>query len=198
MGLEYELKFRASPQSLALLRAQAIGQEREISMRTVYYDTPGGALAARKYTLRRREENGVSICTVKTPAGRFGRGEWEVPCADITEAIPLLCKLGCPADLKELTREGLIPVCGAEFHRIAKTLVFPEFTAELALDSGVLTGGSRSVPLCEAEVELKSGDAGAMRAYAKDLAARYTLLPETKSKFSRALRLYKGEDDGLL
>ena len=64
---------------------------------------------------------------------------------------------------------------------------------EVALDRGILTGGGREIPLCEAEVELKSGfDADADR-YAADLAQTYGLIPESKSKFRRAMDLVQGE-----
>ena len=64
---------------------------------------------------------------------------------------------------------------------------------ELALDRGVLTGGGREIPLCEVEVELKSGSREAVLAFAKELAQRFDLAPETRSKFRRALALAKGE-----
>ena len=68
MGREIELKYAAlSPQQEAL-RAAFPGSWQSIAMETTYYDTPAGELSARRITLRRRMENGVSVCTVKTPA----------------------------------------------------------------------------------------------------------------------------------
>ena len=64
---------------------------------------------------------------------------------------------------------------------------------ELALDSGVLMGGGKTIPLCEVEVELKEGDPVSADLFAKMLAIGHHLAPETKSKFRRALALYKGE-----
>jgi len=69
----------------------------------------------------------------------------------------------------------------------------PEGIVELALDEGILMGGGKEIPLCEVEVELKSGDIRFCDLFAKTLAARFGLTPETKSKFRRALALYKGE-----
>jgi inorganic triphosphatase YgiF len=68
-------------------------------------------------------------------------------------------------------------------------IVTEDFTAELALDSGVLLGGGREIPLCEAELELKSGSKDAMIHYAQILACRFKLVPERKSKFRRAAAL---------
>ena len=193
MGVEYELKFRAKPEILAQIEQFAEGETTHYKMRTTYFDTPSGALSKRVYTLRTRQENEISVCTLKAPIEGHGRGEWELECDDIQKAIPELCKLGCPGDLSELTAEGLIPVCGARFDRIAKTLVLPDCVLELALDEGVLMGGGKEIPLCEVEVELKEGEPACCEAYGRQLAILFGLEPEQRSKFRRALALYKGE-----
>ena len=194
MGVEYELKFRATAQMQAALRAETEGEEQEFDMETTYYDALDGGLSGRYYTLRRRMENGKSVCTLKTPTSGEGRGEWEVFCDRIEDAIEKLCALGAPEDLKTLTAVGIKEVCGAKFHRIAKTIQLPEGVVELALDQGVLTGGGKEIPLCEVEVELKEGSVEMTRTYALILAARYGLIPEKGSKFRRALALAKEEN----
>ncbi len=193
MGVEFEVKFRATPEALTALQRAFPESEQIFRMQTTYYDTPDSALSARHYTLRRRQENDRSVCTLKAPASGFGRGEYELECNDIVSAIPELCKQSGLAELPFLIQAGLIPVCGAAFTRIAKTLVLPECTAELALDSGVLTGGGKEIPLCEVEVELKSGSREALLLFAKELTATYGLTLEQRSKFRRALALAKGE-----
>ena len=192
MGIEYELKFRATGPVQAAILAAIPGQDRHFSMQTTYYDTPTGQLSQRHYTLRRRMENDVSICTLKTPAPG-GRGEWEVDCDRIEDALEELCKLSGIAQLPSLVSEGLIAVCGARFHRIARTVRLDGCTVELAIDEGVLTGGSRELPLCEVEIELKEGSKDACNRFAEMLAARFDLQAEPQSKFRRALALYKGE-----
>lgn len=193
MGIEYELKFRANQQAQAEILRSVPGTDQHFSMQTTYYDTPSGQLSARHYTLRRRMENDLSVCTLKAPEKGAGRGEWEVVCDRIENAISELCKLGAPADLPDLVQEGLIAVCGACFRRIARTVILDECTLELAVDQGVLMGGGGELPLCEVEVELKEGSREACNSYALALAAQFGLEPETKSKFRRALTLYKGE-----
>ena len=192
MGVELELKYRASEASLLAIEAAFPQPGSTIAMKTVYYDTPDGALSARRYTLRKRLENGVSICTLKTPAQQ-GRNEWEVQCDSIAAAIPELCKLGGPEELLALTAQGVAPICGARFTRVAKVITLPDATIELALDRGVLTGGGKEIPLCEAEAELKSGSQEALVAFGKKLAARFSLKAEARSKFRRALSLAKGD-----
>lgn len=192
MATEYEWKFQATPQVLAAIDSAFDGPGVRLDMETTYYDTPTGALSARHYTLRKRLENGVAVCALKVPAGN-ARGEWEIPCQTIEEAIGQLSALDCPADFPALVKEGVLPVCGAKFTRIAKTVSFPEGTVELALDTGVLTGGNRETPLCEVEVELKEGAPKLCDLFAKSLAHRFALKVQPRSKFRRALALYKGE-----
>ena len=193
MGIEFEIKFRATAQQQLALRAAYPGDEQIIAMETTYYDAPDGALAARWYTLRRRMENSLSVCTLKTPVDDYGRGEFEVNCNSIEDAIPELCKLSGIVELPTLLVEGIVPVCGAKFIRIAKTLTLEGASVELALDTGILSGGGQEIPLCEIEVELKSGSREAALLFARQIAAKYGLIPERKSKFRRALALAKGE-----
>ena len=189
MAVEFELKYSCTTDALALLRSDLPGEERQFSMATTYYDTTTGDLSAKFYTLRRRQENDTSVCTLKLPAEGGARGEFEVECASIKEAVPMLCKLSGV----DLPTAGLVPVCGARFTRIAKTFDWNGAIIELALDTGILTGGGREIPLCEAELELKGGSREAMETYGAFLSAAYGLTPEHRSKFRRALDLAKGE-----
>ena len=105
MGREFERKYRADSGIIAAIRA-SFGDFSEIRMETVYYDTLDAALSRRRWMLRRRYENGISVCTLKTPLPDGSRGEWETPCDDIRLAIKELCKLGAPEDLLTLTESG--------------------------------------------------------------------------------------------
>lgn len=189
MGIEFELKYRATPETLEAMRQSCPGKERVISMETTYYDTPSGSLSARFCTLRRRMENDISVCTLKTPAANFGRNEFEVECDCIEGAIDALCKLSGDETLPPLLAEGVVPVCGAQFTRIAKTVVLADCVVELALDRGILTGSGKEQPLCEAEVELKEGSRESACAYALQLATAFGLTLERASKFRRAQKL---------
>lgn len=189
MGREFELKYRATSEQQAAVEAFFPLQWQCFHMETTYFDTPEGDVAARRWTLRRRMENQRSVCTVKTPAPGGGRGEWETECGDIHLAIPELCKLGAPGELAPLASRPLYPLCGARFVRHAGTLTLEDCTLEIALDHGVLIGGSRELPLCEIEVELKTGSEQAAVAFAQSLARRFGLVPEEKSKYRRALEL---------
>jgi len=53
----------------------------------------------------------------------------------------------------------------------------------------VLLGGGKEMPLCEMEVELKTGEDADVEAFAAALAEQYDLKPQPRSKFRRAMDL---------
>lgn len=188
MGREFELKFRAAEAQLEEIRA-AFGPFHTIIMQTAYFDNPAGEFGRRHWTLRQRMENGVSVCTLKTNLADGGRGEWETECDDLLRAVPQLVAMGAPEELAELTAHGIAPVCGARFTRQAAVLPAGFGRVELALDRGVLVGGGREEPFAEVEVELKSGIDDDAILFAKYLAREFDLVPEERSKLSRARAL---------
>ena len=192
MGREFELKYAATPAQQDALKKDFALTWQEFAMETTYYDTASGDLGRLHWTLRRRFENGRSICTVKTPSPDGGRGEWELECGNIMDAIPELCKLGAPHTLLLSAALGVEEVCGARFTRQAATLEIEGAVVEIALDRGILSGGGKEIPLCEIEVELKDGSDAAAVAFANALAAKYGLQAEPRSKYRRALTLAQG------
>ena len=194
MGREFELKYRCTEEAFSALQ-EAYSGFTAIEMETTYYDTFDGRLSNNRWTLRRRLENGKSICTLKTPHADGGRGEWEVECGSIMAAIPELYHIGAPVELMSMCVSGVGPVCGARFTRLALPLEVPGATVELALDRGKLLGGNRESELLEVEVELKEGSDAAAIAFARVLEQRYGLVREQRSKYRRALGLARGEKD---
>ncbi|MDO5152427.1 MAG: CYTH domain-containing protein [Eubacteriales bacterium] len=188
MGREFELKYRADSQKIAAIREKFPGFA-SIEMQTAYYDTPDGALGLRRWTLRRRLENGRSVCTVKIPLPDGSRGEWEAECGSILDAVQELCKLGAPKGLLALTQSGICEVCAARFTRLAATLEVSGCILELALDQGSLLGGGRELPFAEVEVELKHGSEIVAVAFAENLAKEFNLTAEPASKAQRAMAL---------
>ena len=189
MGLELEVKYRATPAQQEAMRQAFPVQWNMLEMETTYYDTPGNTLSGRRFTLRRRLENGISMCALKTPGDGFGRGEWEVEANSIMEGVMQLCQAGADWELMRCASGGLVEVCGARFTRLAKTLEVPGGTVELALDEGILLGRGKELPFAEVEVELKSGTDEAAVAFAKALAEEFNLTEEPRSKFVRAMTL---------
>ena len=189
MAVEYELKYRATPEVLERIQADFPGDYTVTEMTTTYYDTPGGDLAKLFWTLRHRREGDRHICTLKTPAGIDGRSEYEWNCEDIHEAIPHMCRLSGSNALAQLAERGLVKTCGARFIRTARRLIAGSTLTELALDSGVLINGEKEEPFTEVEVELKQGHRQEADIIAFLLSRSYGLEPENKSKFQRSKEL---------
>lgn len=189
MGREFELKYSARPWQLAQIDAVLQGKREDYAMRTTYYDTPDGQLSARKWMLRLRRENEEAVCTLKTPLPDGSRGEWEARCESVEEAVSFMVKDGCPEELAALVSEGLVPVCGAEFTRRAVTISYRDAVLEIAMDQGVLKAGAKQCPLCETEIELKSGSEEAALEFARDFASEFALTQEARSKAQRAFAL---------
>ena len=188
MGREFELKYQATPETIAAIQAK-FGEFTPISMETTYYDTEDLALRKRKWTLRQRLENGKAVCTVKTPLPDGSRGEWETESTDLAEGVRQLYAMGAPNEILDYVNRGVAPFCGAKFTRLAKTIALPGGCVELALDEGVLLGGGRELPFAEVEVELKSGEDDLAKAFAGNLAAEFDLKEQPKSKLARAMAL---------
>ena len=165
MGLELEFKYALTgPDQLEQLcqaLGDAFGPWEAVDMATVYYDTQDKALAARCWTLRVRQENGIPVLTMKTPGPGGARREWELPGGSLMD-LPRLQALGAPPEVVALGPDQLAPQCGARFRRLRCLARLPDVEAELALDQGVLLGGGRERPFWELEAERKSGSGEAL------------------------------------
>ncbi len=181
MGVELEYKFAATPEILEKL-AGDFGPFRTIHMHTTYYDTPSRSFSRARCTFRLRRENDVCICTLKLPLPDGSRAEFECPADTIEAGLAQLPQAQALAD------GPLEVVCGARFTRLACDVG----SAELALDSGILLGAGKEIPLCEVEAEHKQGDPTETLALAQVIMDRYGLQPEPRSKFARAIALAEG------
>lgn len=191
MGQEFELKYRGTEEAFRRIRSDYTGFS-PIEMETTYYDTFDGKLRNLRWMLRRRMENGKSVCTLKTPGQGDRRGEWETEAPGIMSGVPALCREGAPMELMALCVSGLTQVGGARFTRQAALLEIPGAKLELALDRGVLFGSGRESALLEIELELKEGSEEALVAFTRNFALRYGLEPESRSKFARVMILAAG------
>jgi inorganic triphosphatase YgiF len=168
----------------------------ECEMNAVYYDTAGGEMDGRKWSLRLRREGGVTVAACKTGESRDGavvsRGEWQVCAGDWETALPLLAEAGAPEELREIRAEDLVPRCRVTFTRTAAPLRLPDGSvAEMALDRGTLMAGEKQEVLLELELELLTGEPGEMAELAAYLESRHSLSKEYNSKYARALRLLR-------
>lgn len=171
---------------------------KDIAMHATYYDTVDGDVLALRGGLRRREENGLSVCSLKLEVevsdGKATREEYEVACDDIRQALELLPEAGAPRDVCEMLAGKELKVnCETGFDRRAFSLAVgaqgaaDAFEAELAFDEGVLRRDGREQEFREMELEHKDGSLDAFNAFALDIQDTAHLTPQPLSKLARAM-----------
>ena len=171
---------------------------KDIAMHATYYDTVDGDVLALRGGLRRREENGLRVCSLKLEVevsdGKATREEYEVACDDIRQALELLPEAGAPRDVCEMLAGKELKVnCETEFDRRAFSLAVgaqgaaDAFEAELAFDEGVLRRDGREQEFREMELEHKDGSLDAFNAFALDIQDTAHLTPQPLSKLARAM-----------
>ena len=197
MSPEVEIKFACGPSTLEALAELVIpgsSGARDRQLVSVYYDTPEGALAARKVSLRLRTDgSGRTIQTLKTGDGLGRReAEHEVAAGRLDAGAPELAAVLSPAD-----RSRLAPRFTVRVRRRTRQVPRGESRIELALDLGDILAGEARRPVCEAEVELVSGDPGDLFDLALELVADLPLTLSLRSKSDRGVRLAGGQPASL-
>ncbi len=185
MSKEIELKFRLDKSQIPNVMSDAwlssffISDFTELRMESTYFDTPARDLSDARITFRMRKENENTRFTIKTPRGEHERGEWEVSAETMEEALPALLALGAPT----LPPPPYLPCAFARFlRRMTRVSLSEQTEFELCIDVGTLG----TLPFCELELELKRGTKAELEAFGALLATRFSLVPESRSKFARA------------
>lgn len=161
-----------------------VGQATAFTMVATYWDTPGHALAAAGWSLRRREGGHDDGWHLKRPR-TAGAGRIEV-------AAPLAAEL--PAALREeagtvIGTAPLVPVAEITTHRRESALLRAgRVAAHLACDEVTVRVGAAGEAWSEAEVELEPGtDEGLLDALTGALLAEGAQLAPHGSRVARAL-----------
>lgn len=155
---------------------------------TTYYDTPDLALRHAGVTLRVRRVGRGWIQTIKSSgavySGLHQRMEWESPVAQSTPDLSKITDHKLPKLFSHhALRNQLQPVFITEFRRISWLLSFAEGDEiELSLDQGEVKAGQSVVPVCEVELELKTGRPEKLYEVALQLLESVQLMPENCSK----------------
>ncbi len=195
---EVELKLHLDPGNAArlrhhpALRAARAGPARIERLAATFWDTPDRALAAAGIGLRLRAEGGRILQTVKTAgagAGLYDRPEWTTPVpGDSPDAAALAeTPAGGVAD-----PANLVPVFTTDFVRAAWPLAGTGWTAEMALDLGVIRAGGATAPVAEVELELTSGPVRPLFDLAQRLNATVPLTLAARDKAEHGYRLAAG------
>ncbi len=191
MDREIELKFLIPPEAAALALTLLKGEGAVRQLDATYFDTPGHALRKAGFGLRVRDGEGGRKQTLKSASagGVFSRGEWEEPIAGPGPDRDALARTPAAAMLAGQT---LAPVFTTRVERVVRVVQVGEAVIEAALDRGELSAADRRAPVCELELELKSGEPRALFDLARQLARRVPLRLSLVSKAERGYGLAAG------
>ncbi|MEA2922396.1 MAG: hypothetical protein QOF07_2359 [Bradyrhizobium sp.] len=172
----------------------ADGSKRSEKQVSVYFDTKRMKLKRHGLTLRVRHVGDRFIQTVKSEDGSlFDRGEWET---EIRDGRPDLKR----ADGSALERLGirklrkkLRPVFETRVQRTTYPLARRGSDIALTIDRGEIGAGKKSMPLYEAELELKRGDRARLFGLARKFARATSAELAVKSKSQRGYELLAGD-----
>ncbi len=172
--MEIELKLLIAREDLdRVLGAQVVkrcaqGGAETSALTSVYYDTPELDLHSERLALRLRQRGEHWLQALKggaaSTAGLTEREEYEWPVPGRIVDLTLLDATPYgPVFAKRRVREALRPVFSTRFTRTLRQLVLADGAqAELCADLGEIRAGNRRAPVCEVEIELKSGSSQPM------------------------------------
>jgi inorganic triphosphatase YgiF len=199
---EFELKLRIPADRLAAVaKAVRRGRSHEERLQARYFDTPGRDLSRHGIVLRLRKEGRQWVQTAKaTGDGPLHRLEHNVPLGTAAPAAPdprlhAGTDVGAriEAALARAREPQLAPAFRTDVQRLSRVVVAGGTAVELALDTGEIAAGRRSVPVAELELELKQGSRVAAIELASEWAQKHGLWLGTVSKAQRGWQLAAGD-----
>ena len=195
---EVELKLLLERETIGILKTLAVigpalTKARTTMLAAVYYDTPDRRLEKAGLTLRLRSEGKKHILNVKThESASIDRGEWEKPVRSNRLAARDIA--GSPvASVLGKDTSALRPLFTTTVARATALIAYKSASIELALDDGTIEARKRKLPICELELELKSGKRADLLALARELSAIAPLRLSFIAKSERGQRLFAGK-----
>ena len=205
MAVETELKLRIAPQQLARLKRHPLLRKHQVTrpatrrLHNIYYDTPKLELHKSAMALRLRRVGRQWLQTLKgggsVQAGMHRRNEWEVPVSRAALDFSSPQTAEWEEHLPLRLRKKLQPVFVTDFSRTSRMLDWQGAQIELCMDHGEVRTEQRSTPLCELELELKSGESAQLFELALALLEIVPLELEPVSKAEQGYRLLTGHAD---
>lgn len=202
MSVETELKLRILPDDLARLRRHPLFKSYQVTapetrrLHNVYFDTPALDLNKSRMALRIRRVGGRWIQTLKgggqVRAGLHQRFEWETPVPSAHLDFTGLDAVVWDEHLPLAWREHLQPVFTTDFYRASRLLDWHGTIIEVCMDKGEVRTQNLSTPICELELELKSGDPQHLFSLAQAILDIVPFELETVSKAELGFRLMAG------
>lgn len=202
MAVETELKLRIAPGQLARLKRHALLKTYSITrpttrrLQNIYYDTPKLDLHNSGMALRLRHAGRQWLQTLKgggsVQAGLHQRNEWEVPVNRAALDFSATQAVEWDEHLRPSLRKKLHPVFVTDFTRNSRMLDFQGAQIELCMDQGEVRTEQHSMPICELELELKSGEPRLLFELARAILDIVPFELETVSKAENGYRLLSG------
>jgi triphosphatase len=197
---EVELKLEFSPADTARLvshpaLAPDLGPAEECDLISTYFDTPDCALHKKGVYLRVREAGGRFLQTIKTAKSAtemFERYEWERELPDRRPDLDSAKGTALEPFLTPEIRAALRPVFETRIRRRIHRLLRNGSEIEAAIDRGEISTRAQTCPICELELELRSGDKRELFRLARAIAAELPLRIEVKTKAERGFELHAG------
>jgi inorganic triphosphatase YgiF len=202
MAVETELKLRITPEQLAKLKRHALLKAHSVTrpvtrrLYNIYYDTPKLDLHKSEMALRLRHAGRQWLQTLKgggsVKAGLHQRNEWEVPVSGAALDFSAPQAAEWDEHLPQSLRKKLQPVFVTDFSRTSRMLLWQGAQIELCLDQGEVSTEQHSTPICELELELKSGDPQQLFELALAILEIVPFELEVVSKAEQGYRLLSG------
>lgn len=208
MTVETELKLRLAPEHAApaqiarlkrhpVLKAHQVMRASTHRLYSIYYDTPELKLHAAGVALRLRRAGRQWVQTLKgggsVQGGLHRRNEWEVPASGPVPDWGGLQHNDYIELFDKALLKKLIPVFVTDFMRNSRILNWQGAQIELCIDAGEISTGHAHLPLCELELELKSGEPQQLYELALALLDMVPFELEACSKAEQGYRLFGGE-----
>lgn len=165
-----------------------------IVMKAIYYDTEEGFYRQNKIAYRVRQENDCFVATYKegkiNAQGIFERIEVNKIVDSLEPDISVFAGEQIIWDkIKESKTKKFIPMIITDFVRECIVIPWRKSLIELALDEGFVQGGKHKAPICEVELELKSGNIEDLLSLKENLMEKFSVEVSLISKYKRGLLL---------
>lgn len=196
---ELEVKLEIPPSSIGELKKSPLlrtlkGAPKDLTEVSVYFDTDKHKLRKSGVMLRVRRVGSHYIQTVKASGNLapFQRGEWESEIAGNEPDLSLAKGTALEPLLTKKLRRQLRPLFETRVQRTLYPVVDDANAIALTVDRGTIDTGTRTLPFCEIELELKRGTAAKLFEVARGLTAALPARLAVKSKSERGYEIIDG------
>jgi triphosphatase len=206
--MEIEMKYSVKDKDTArsiwedeyLLSMEEKDSREKVYMKAAYFDTDDYILSRNDIAFRVRMEGSRIVASLKwngtSEKGLHTREEINVPVKDeacfIAPDPEIFKESDTGREMMELVRgKPLHSFIETRFLRSRMRIDTGKSICEVAIDEGEIVTDYGTLPICELEIELFSGDKEDIRRIGETLTAKYGLVAEPKSKYARGLMLFE-------